>query len=355
MKTSIKVDYIIVGQGLAGTLLSHCLLKRGATVCVFDAGHHEAATLVAAGIINPITGRRLVKSWRVDELLPAATRIYKELETQLHTRLIFKRNILRIFSDIKEENEWNARCSHPDFSKYVNQTPELHEFKGYINEGAGFGEITNAIQVDISGLIAGYRKFLIDKNMLRNTRFQYELLQSSNGEINYKDIKAKKVIFCEGQRARFNPWFEFLPFVISKGEALIVKIPKIRFERILKKKLAIVPYRYDMYWVGSNYEWSPTDSKPSYKGREDISAQLEHVLKTDFEIIDHLAAIRPSVKDRRPVLGNHPKHPDLVIFNGLGTKGTSLGPFFAEQMANFLAHGGQICKEVAVDRFLEKV
>ena len=56
----MKVDYLIIGQGLAGSLLAWELIQRRCSVVVVDNGN-ENASQIAAGLINPITGMRFVK------------------------------------------------------------------------------------------------------------------------------------------------------------------------------------------------------------------------------------------------------------------------------------------------------
>ncbi len=347
----VQLDYIIVGQGLAGSLLCNALLQSGARVKIFDKDHFEAASKVAAGIINPITGRRFVKSWMIETLLSHAKTIYTDLETKLKTRLLYERNVLRVFSDVKEENEWHSRNSHKDIVHFVNAMPAIAEFNNKINTGVGFGEIKHALQIDIGNLLDSYRKYLVGKNMVINTSFNYQNLKINEDEVIYGNFKARKIIFCEGAKARYNPWFEYLPFEVSKGEALIVKIPGTRFERLLKHKLMIAPIRYDLYWVGSNYEWNPGNSNPSFKTRENMLETLTKILKVKFELVSHIAAIRPTVKDRRPFLGSHSHFSRMFIFNGLGTKGASLGPYWADRMAAHLEFEKPIPPEVDIKRF----
>ena len=169
--------------------------------------------------------------------------------------------------------------------------------------------------------------------------------------ISFGDLKAKKIIFCEGQNGRFNPYFNFLPFEVSKGEILIAHIPKLKSEQIIKDKLIIAPLGNDLYWCGSNYEWNALDDSPTEHIKKDLIEKLKSTLTIDFEIVEHLAAIRPTVKDRRPFLGVHPKISPLAIFNGLGTKGASLGPYWANHFAEFLCEGILLNKEVNIDRF----
>lgn len=51
-------------------------------------------------------------------------------------------------------------------------------------------------------------------------------------------------------------------------------------------------------------------------------------MKIPYNVVEHKAGVRPSVSDRRPVLGPCKDYEQLVVFNGLGTKGVSLAPFF---------------------------
>ena len=349
-----EVDYIIVGQGLAGTLLSYYLQKAGKTIHVFDNNHHLAASSIAAGIINPITGRFYVKSWRVDELIPFATNLYKKIEKELHIDFFHERNILRALENPGAENDWLAKTANEDYEAYLCPEVNLGHYKDKLKPMYAFGEVCQSSQTNIPKLVQAFGEQLAAANALTVAKFDYDALQIADDSVTYQSFKAKKIIFCEGHQCINNPYFGFLPFRLSKGEVLEVHIPNAGFQKMLKHHIFIVPLEEDRYWIGSFYDRDFESHKPTELGRSSLLEQLEQALDVPFEVLSHKAAIRPTVRDRRPFLGLHPKFTALAIFNGLGAKGASLGPYFAEQMANFLLKGQALDKEVDISKHLKK-
>ncbi len=347
----MRVDFIIVGQGVAGTLLAHFLQKAEQQVIVFDEKHERAASKVAAGIINPITGRRYVKSWRVDELLPFAEQTYRELERELGVSFYQSIPIIRTLFNRQEEEAWLARSADPAYQDYILHKTELGAYARYTVSAFSYGEVGHTAQVDLAILTEAYRNRLLQNGVLRTKAFDCAQMEMTESKVRYQDIEAQKIIFCEGHQAKDNPFFSYLPFGGAKGEVLDVHIPEINFEKILKHRVFIVPRQNGLYWIGSTYGWNFEGDAPTEKGRDYLKSRLEDVLQVPFEIRGHRAAIRPTVKDRRPFLGLHPKHSQVGIFNGLGTKGASLGPFFARQMADFLVQQQKLDEAVDIRRF----
>jgi len=347
--------YLIVGQGIAGTLLTYFLLKAGQNVIVIDNHHAGAASKAAAGIINPITGRHYVKSWKINELLPFAKQTYQDLENLLQIQFYNERNVIRTFANVKEENDWLLHSVEPGYQKYIADKAEVGNYKSKTNPAFGYGEVLQGAQVHLPLLIENYRNYLQKENRIVNGVFDFEQLILAKQGVRYKNITADKLIFCEGAKAMQNPYFNYLPFHGDKGEALIVRIPDSGFEKILKQQIFIVPLgKDDLYWVGATNHSRYTNDLPSEEGKSYLLKHLQNLLQVPFEIIDHLAAIRPTVRDRRPFLGLHPQFPQLGIFNGLGTKGASLAPFFARQLTALLMDEAALDKEIDIQRLAEK-
>jgi len=349
----LQTDYLIVGQGLAGTLLAYFLEKAGQSVLVIDQAAPNAASRVAAGLINPITGRRYVKSWLIDQLLPFAKRTYQQLEADLDISFYFERNILRTLFNSREENDWLLRIGSPGYEPYMLDEVDLGSYAEHIKPAFSYGEVTHTAQVQLSSLVEAYQKDLIKKQAYIREDFQYDLLVHKPDGVHYREHQAKGVIFCEGNFATTNPFFNYLPFQGAKGEVLIIKIPNIRFEKIIKRRIFLTPLSDGTYWVGSAYNWDLKEEGPTEEGKQYLVDRLNDFLTVPFEVIRHQAAIRPAVKDRRPFLGAHPKFSNCFIFNGLGTKGASLGPFWAKTMSDFLSNHTPLPAEVDIRRFYQ--
>ncbi len=348
----MQVDNLIIGQGVAGTLLAHFLQKAGQSVHLTDQYSEHAASQVAAGIINPITGRRYVKSWRVDDLIPFAKATYRQLEEELGVRIFHERNIIRTLFNSREENDWLARTAEPGYEPYMLDQAVLDTYATRTLLAYSYGEVTQSGQTDLPKLTLAFREKLRKEGAITEAAFDYEALEQTDEGVRYGEITAKRAIFCEGAAGEHNPFFSYLPFGGAKGEVLIVRISEANFEKILKHRVFIVPLaESDLYWIGSTYGWKYDDARPTENGRDYLEQRLRDILQAPFEIVAHRAAIRPTVKDRRPFLGQHPEFPSLFIFNGLGTKGASLGPYWAKHLADHLDQGSPLEEAVDIRRF----
>lgn len=348
-----NIDFLIVGQGLAGTLLSHELEKKGQSFHIIDSNYPRAASKVAAGIMNPVTGRRYVKSWKYPLLFAQAERTYRELEQQLGVSFYHPRRIIRTLFNQREQNDWDLRASDPSYQPYLLPEVDLGNYALHSVLAFGYGEVQQAAQVDLRTLITAYRKQLLERGLLSEEAFDFSALETG-APLKYRDWEAKGIVFCEGHQATENPYFKHLPFGGAKGEVLIVRLPETSFRKLLKHRIFVVPLADETYWIGAAYDWNYRDDGPTEAGRTFLQDRLDELLTTPYEILDHRAAIRPTVKDRRPFLGGHPAHPRLFIFNGLGTKGASLGPLHAKQMAEYLCENGTLDPEVDIRRFWEE-
>lgn len=347
-----QVDYLIVGQGIAGTILAHFLLKSGCSIHVIDNANPRSSTAVAAGLINPVTGRHFVKSWRVEEFLPTAVETYRELERKFDTKLYHSRNIVRAIFNAGEQNEWLARTTLPGYDRFVVEPVVAEEFDDFVADVYDFIEINEGAKVDVGRLIELYRNDLKARSMFTEVQFDYDLLKFNEEEIEYEGVLAKKVIFCEGAGVKQNPFFNYLPFLGDKGEILIVKIPGSGFEKIIKHKVYLIPTgAKDIYWVGATMQRDFKTIEPTQKAHDELVRKLEKVLTVPFEVLDHQAAVRPTVRDRRPFIGPHPEIPSLFLFNGMGSKGTSLVPFWAKHTVQNLLENTRLDKEVDIQKY----
>jgi glycine/D-amino acid oxidase-like deaminating enzyme len=345
-------DYIIIGQGIAGSLLSWFLIQQGQKICVIDSLSTSSASHIASGITNPITGRKFVKTWLADELLPFAHSTYTELESIFNQKLFEQLPIVKLFDSIKAQNDWSTRSATPDYLPYLKNESIVYLDKQKVANDFGGFEINGGTRLAISKFLLLYRDFLIQKNSLLNEPFSYTDMQTDNGHIVYKNIAARKVIFCEGASALHNPYFRFLPFVPAKGECLIIEIDDFYPDRIINGEVLIMPtFNHNEYYVGATHEWNFYNDQPSENGKNELLGNLNNILRRPFKIINHKAAIRPTVKDRRPFIGFHPEHSMVGIFNGMGTKGISLAPYFANHFTQHLLHGTPLMKEVDIRRF----
>ncbi|RYD98178.1 MAG: FAD-binding oxidoreductase [Sphingobacteriales bacterium] len=346
----MNTDYIIVGQGIAGTLLSWFLIKEGQQVVVIDNGADPVASKVAAGIINPVTGRRYHTTWKADELHPFAWKTYNDIGAHFGTQYIYRKDIIEFFPTPDARNLF-VDLVH-EGNTYMSAYPDQNRFNEAFSYDFGCGQIAPAYVTNLPLLLADIRKMLNDRNALLAETFDAAQLQLTDDSVRYGNIHAQKIIFCEGALGPQNPWFNLLPFALNKGEALIIECQDLPADHIYKKGFLLAPLPVaHTFWAGSSYAWNELDAGPSEAFRTRTTAMLENLLRLPFTVIQHKAAVRPATVERRPFVGLHPVHSQVGIFNGLGTKGTSLAPYFAQQLARHLLHGAPLTPEADVRRF----
>ncbi|HVF97362.1 MAG TPA: FAD-binding oxidoreductase [Flavisolibacter sp.] len=346
----MQTDVLIVGQGISGTMLSWWLQKEGKSFLVIDNGAENSSSRIAAGIINPVTGRRYAISWLAETLLEFAQSTYKEFSLHLQAVLFYQRNIIDFYPTPQMRNTFLERITEND--SFLHTYPDQNRFNDYFNFDFGCGEIGPAFTVNLSLLLKLWRQKLCEAELLLQEEFVSAELVVKDDNIQYRNITAQKIIFCDGIAAASNPWFERLPFAANKGEALIIECLGLPTDHVFKRGLLLAPTQYpERFWVGSNYQWDFVDDKPSETFYNKTKALLDGWMKLPYTIVQHLAGVRPATVERRPFVGFHPVHTPVGILNGMGTKGTSLAPFFAHQLVQNIVHGLPIMAEADVRRF----
>lgn len=342
-------DIMIVGQGICGTVLSSALILQGQKVLVIDDGSNKAASKIASGVINPVTGRRIVKTWQIDDVMPAAVRIYQAFEKKLGTSIVKQCNIVNFHASEQMQKAFADRIAED--STYLSAPPLPNTISAAFVAPYGHTVIDPCWLIDVENLLYHWRQYLTEQHALVEDVFDFNKLDIKADLITYSNYTANKIIFCEGAKGEDNPYFKKLPFAPNKGEALLVDIKDLDNQFIYKKTVSIVPWKDSIFWVGSNYEWNNNNDDPSLAFKEKTIAALNEWLKLPYQVVDHIAAIRPANVQRRPFVGMHPAHANMGIFNGMGTKGCSLAPYFAEQMTGHILHQTPIENEATIDRF----
>jgi len=343
---------LIVGQGLAGTLLSQQLYKRGIDFHIIDNAHHAASTKVAAGLINPITGRRYIKSWHVDELLPEAILQYRSFEELLDIEIVYQKNILRTLRNPKQINLWDDASTRPGYASYMEESPDNESYKDFVKEPCKFAEVKNAYRINISLLIEKYQIWLKEKEMLTTDIFDFNALEVDTSKVVYKGTAYHAVIFCQGHKSVENPYFKDLGFQLAKGQVLTLKFDDFYADKILRDDIFFASDHNGHYWCGGGYYWTFEDDLPTDEWKLEWEEKIKSITENAYEVVAHEAAIRPCVLDRKPLLGKHPEFENLILFNGLGTKGTSLGPYFAKHLIEYIFDGKTLMPEVDWRRYL---
>lgn len=339
---------LIVGQGVAGTMLAWALRRRRARVYVAEADLAGSSSPVAAGIINPITGKRFVKSWRFDEFFPAAQNAYQALERELGIDVWSGQSIVRLLANAEEENDWSARCALPDYHDFLSGLSDAGAWSPLVKPGWSFGLIRNAARVNFPRLLTAFREKIRSEGFFISEQVEYE-------DIERLEAGYDHIVFCEGFRGSGNPWFPELAWQLAKGEALMIRFSNgydtRHIVQMLKRTVTLVPVGEHIFWAGGSYQWHYPDLEPSEGECDYITKHLKEMLDAPFEIIRQVAGVRPTVKDRRPFLGQSTVNPKVFIYNGLGTKGALLAPYWAEHLAEHLLSEKPLDEDVDIRRF----
>lgn len=350
-------DFIIVGQGISGTFLSYYLYKEKKSFIVIDVADNNSPSRIAAGIINPVTGRRMVTVWMAEQVLPFAWNAYREIGEELNIEVISQKNIIDFFPNPFMRENYLKRVG--EGNEYISPVAIDTRFIEYFNYEFGCGEIKPVYLVHLENLLPAWRNKLKSEAFLVEEEFKIEKLKLADGSVSWtaatgETITADKIIFCDGEGSfNFNNlYFRQLPFAPNKGEVLIAEIPGLSATNIYKRSVLLAPLqRKDLFWVGSNYAWDFSDADPTAEFRTSTEAAMKKWLKIPFKIVDHKAGIRPATLERRPFVGIHPHQPCIGILNGMGTKGCSLAPFFAKQLVDRLLRDQPIAPEADISRF----
>lgn len=347
---TMHISCLIVGQGISGTWLSYFLQKENQSFLVIDDHAPHASSRLSAGIINPVTGRRHVAVWMADELLPYVRNIYTTLGQELNIHAISQKDIIDFFPNPQMRLSFEQRVNEDN--QYVSLKENENQFHHSFQYDFGFGKIAPCYTVHLQNILPAWRSRLKKNNQLLEEKFNIADLKIHKHQVNYKNITADKIIFCDGNAGTTNPWFRLLPFAPNKGEALILEIPDLPPTHIYKKGMVLVPLATPhLWWLGASYQWSFTHELPTDAFKTQAESTLKNFLKLPYKIVDHICGIRPATLERRPFVGLHPVHSQIGILNGMGTKGCSLAPYFANQLTQHLVHHTPILPDADIKRF----
>ncbi|MEY8848123.1 NAD(P)/FAD-dependent oxidoreductase [Psychroserpens sp. XS_ASV72] len=345
------VDYIVVGCGLAGIAFCERLYAHQKSFIVFDNASQQSSR-VAAGLYNPVVLKRFTKVWNAKSQLELAMPKYKELEERLETTLNHNIPVYRRFTSIEEQNDWFTASDQPVLCDFLS-TQIKSNSNPTINAEFGFGEVLHSGRINTTQLVKSYTDDLQKNNQYRHEAFQYDSLQIDEAEVSYKDLRSKYIVFAEGFGLKYNPFFSHLPLNGTKGEMLTIKAPELKMDFILKSSVFVVPLGHDLYWIGSTYEWDDKTHNTTEEAKQELIQKVQKVITCDFEVVDQVAGIRPTTKDRRPLVGVHSKYDQLFVLNGLGTRGVMISHYVAEQLFNFIENKLPLDEEIDINRFMD--
>ena len=352
MNSEHHFEFVLSGQGLAGSILAWYLLKANRTVLVIEDSSHKSATAVASGLMHPVTGRRIVKSWRADEFIPNAVNLYQAIEKELNTRFFYNTPILEIHNDHGSRNDWMNRSVTSGIGEFIGNDYNVNELPNSLKAPLGALELKHTGWLNATQFKADMKQWLLQQHAYKEATIDYHLVERKDDFFQFQDITFENLIDCRGFYSALSKSWNYLPFNPAKGEEIIFTSDNDLWKDfIYHNTFKIIPIGNNEYRFGATYAWNDISEDITAEAREKLIDGLSSLLDAPFTITQQRVGIRPATKDRRPFMGAHPIEKNHFIFNGLGSKGVSSAPTLAKEMLDFLLNEQKINPEYSLERF----
>ncbi|MBC7967074.1 MAG: FAD-dependent oxidoreductase, partial [Fuerstia sp.] len=324
-------DVLIVGQGLAGSCLAWSLHWAGRPVLIVDRGEAITASRIAAGLITPVTGRRMTATHGYAESYRHAAAFYRRIERDLNDRLFDEKPAIRRFVNDEEKKAFEQKHSVSDAS--------LTALKDDAGRATGF-EMPNAARLDVPRFLEQTRQYFASLGRYQQAELNSDtdiVINDSGVSVARLDIRSACVVWCQGYQAIRNHWFPKIPDGPAKGEILRVRLSDYREDRVVHQGIWLVPDPRDgRFLVGATYDRVNLNNEPTPVGREELLSGLKQITAEAPVVIDHVAAVRAGMKRRRPIIGQHPDSDRVFVLNGLGSRGALLAPVAAQVLTDLM-------------------
>ena len=341
-----ELDFIIVGQGIAGTILAFELLKRNKRVKVVDKFQENSSSRIALGIYNPLVLKWFTRSWKAEIQLKKLSSFCKDFENEFNVKINHKSNIYKFLESNFSINNWIEKQFSPNRKDFMSE--ELNYLDGIQNP---FGVVLQSGWVDIKLMLDSFRNFLKKNNSIINESFVFDEMKVNKDFIKYNNYISKYIVFCEGASVINNPYFNNLGFKMTKGEIIHFKSTDLKLKKIIHSGIITIPISKDTYYAGATFNWDINSLIPSEIAKNEIIDKIKKIKNFNYELIDQKIAIRPSVVDRRAIIGSHHKYNNLYLMNGLGSRGMLLAPYLVKQLCSSIFDNKKINSEININRF----
>lgn len=344
-------DLLIVGFGLAGlSVASQAHFKHKD----FDilSNQSQLSSKIAGGIINPVAVKRMKPVWQVETFLPFALKFYKNLDKKFDIKSFQNQNIKVFIHDVEQENNWYEAKDKTRLTPYLSSKVKVNTKKSI--QASKIGEIKAGL-VDLKTLIHSAKQYFESENSWIPHTFKHSKLKIHPNKVSYNNQDYKHIVFCEGFGVTQNPYFKNLGIYGNKGDYLIFKSKELQLENIAKAKYFLIPLGEDMYKFGATYQREPLDHKPSEKAKNQLLDALNKMIDAPYEIIDQVCGIRPTTRDRRPILGAHQQHKNLHIINGFGSRGVLISPLLGKYLIDNIFEQKPIPNDVFIGRLYAQI
>lgn len=344
------LDYLVVGSGIGAFSICRRLAEHDKHFKIIS-DHAKSATSVAGGIINPVVLKRFKPFWNALGFYDEALAFYKDIQACSTDEILTRKNILRVFSSIEEQNDWFNVSEKPVLNKFLK--PSIIDQHPNLKADLKLGLMKNAFLVNAVNLLSYFHESYSRNFYKGNTTFDHSSLIFKKDHYFYKDIKFKRIIFTEGHRVIHNPFFSFLPIYGNRGDYLIFKSTDLKVDELVKGKEFLIPLGDDLYKFGATFDRELLIDKTPFPFQKSLIKSLKRLIKVDFDVIRFESGVRPNVKDRRPILGQHPVHNNMFVMNGFGSRGLFMSPLLSKWMISNLEFEEELQVEVDIKRFYD--
>jgi glycine/D-amino acid oxidase-like deaminating enzyme len=336
-------DCLIVGQGLAGTVLAHTAEAKGFKIMLADNKKENTSSRVSAGLFNPITGRNLQQTWLAKEIFPFAVDFYTLLEKKLGAKIFHQKNLYRILSSNAEQNDWAAQDQ--TFGVFNDaERPQIAAPFGGINASpAGYA--------DLPALLAASENYFSQKGIFLNKDITPESIKREGENFVWNNFQFKKIIWARGLEDATSAMWSFLPFRPNRGEMLYIDIEGEMRDEIYSSGVWLLPFHEGFYKLGSTHDRDNLDLTTTAEGKIYLEDKIKKFLTANIRTRKQIYGVRPTTVDRKPFIGEHFSEKGNYIFNGFGAKGVSLTPYFADEFSDYLLGKKNIHHEANIARF----
>ena len=347
----MRAEFLIIGGGLAGTTLALELLERGRSVLVVDDANPAASSRVAAGLINPIVPKGVRKTWMCDTIFPALPAWYAKWEKQLNAQFYEPMNLIQIHPDERTAREWEKRSQENEYAPYLKAGEG--NLPAEINAPFGYSIVHGGGRLNVQAFLDAAKQYLQQLGCVENDKIDYSQITIKTSSVWLNNMSFGAIVFCEGIQTLHNPWFNYLHFHPTGGDILTVKAENFMptAKAIWKRKQWLVPEGNGHFLLGSNFHKGSLQEDPNPADAEKLLSDTRTWFKGELEIVEHRRGVRPTVEGRRPYLGKCKENSPVYIYNGLGSKGSSLVTLLSPMMADYLCEGAQLHHEVDIRRF----
>lgn len=353
---------IVVGAGILGASTAYQLSKKNVEVLIIDRKDKGQATDAAAGIVCPWVSQRRNQAWY--QLAKAGARFYpdliEELELQGETETGYAQvGALSLQKDLEKLQKISERTL-----KRKADAPEIGDVT-LLNEDqtkACFPPVDKEYaSVHVSGAARVDGRALRDA-LLRVAQKNGAKLINGNANLLYSDKRvtgitiggevynSDMVVVCAGAWASslFMPLGIDFKVSFQKAQIVHLEMPNTNTSKwpvlIPPGNQYLVAFENSRLVAGSTHEdVTEFNTRVTVGGLQEVINKATETAPelTSSTLLEVRTGFRPYTPGFLPIIGPLPKWDGIVIANGLGASGLTMGPYIGSELAK-LAVGEEL-------------